>query len=71
MADGRCIIPIIRMFAVYRGESAMASLAPVALIIAEGEREYFILLPGAPRSVEDAFGELRDNIERQKEICAG
>lgn len=68
---GRCIIPIIRMFAIYREESAMASLAPVALIIIEGESEYFILLPGAPRSVEDALGELRGDIEHQKERCAG
>ena len=68
---GRCIIPIVRTLAVYLEGAATASLTPVALIVAEGEHEYLTLLPGAPPGTGDVIGTLRDDIEREKERCAG
>ncbi|MCE5338821.1 MAG: hypothetical protein LLF90_09070 [Methanomicrobiaceae archaeon] len=68
---GRCIIPVIRALAIRQGEGAVISLVPVALLFAEGEDEYLTLLPGAPPGTGDAIGTLRDNIEREKEKCAG
>ena len=67
----RCIIPVIREHVVHAGGSAMLSLSPVALLIAEGEHEYLALLPGAPPGTKDAIKTLRDGIERQKEECLG
>jgi len=68
---GRCIIPIIRALVVRREGGAAVSLTPVALLFAEGEVEYLTLLPGAPPGTGDAIGTLRDDIEREKEKCAG
>ncbi|NLB01411.1 MAG: hypothetical protein GX837_10760 [Methanomicrobiales archaeon] len=69
--DGRCIIPIVRVFVMRHGGAVMASLTPVALVIIEGEREYLTILPGAPQETEDALETLRDDIEREKEKCEG
>jgi len=69
--EGRCIIPIVRAIAIHGRESAVVSLTPVALIVAEGENEYLALLPGVAPDVRDAIDTLRDDIERQKEECAG
>ncbi|UYU17484.1 MULTISPECIES: hypothetical protein [Methanoculleus] len=71
MAGGRCIIPLIRAFSICAGGTAVVSLTPVALLFAEGEREYLALLPGAPRGINDLIGELRGDIEREKEKCSG
>ena len=65
----RCIIPVVRTFTVCRGGGAAVSLAPVALIFFEDGCEYIALLPGAPPTVRDAIGTLRDDIEREKEKC--
>jgi hypothetical protein len=69
--DDRCIVPIIRAFTICMGGVATVSLTPVALLIAEGEREYLALLPGAPPKTGDLIGTLRDEIEREKEKCSG
>ena len=69
--DDRCIVPIIRAFTICMGGGATVSLTPVALLIAEGEREYLALLPGAPPKTGDLIGTLRDEIEREKEKCSG
>ncbi len=66
----RCIIPIVRAFTICMGGAATASLAPVALLVIEGEHEYLALLPGAPPKTPDIVGTLRDEIERQKKKCA-
>ncbi|NLM81739.1 MAG: hypothetical protein GX191_03735 [Candidatus Methanoculleus thermohydrogenotrophicum] len=65
----RCIIPVIKRLTLSRGGAALVSLTPVALLFAEGEDEYIALLPGAPPTVRDAIGTLRDDIEREKEKC--
>ncbi len=67
----RCIIPVIRTLVIHASGTAMASLTPVALIIAEGEREYLIRLPGAPRSIGSALDTLRGDIDRQKREYPG
>ncbi|MCK8518471.1 hypothetical protein [Methanoculleus sp. 7T] len=65
----RCIIPVVRTLAVCRGETAVVGLTPVALLFAEGDDEYVALLPGAPLSIGDALGPLREDIEREKKKC--
>jgi len=67
----RCIIPVVRTLAFARGGAAVVSLTPVALLFSEGEDEYIALLPGAPLTVRDAIGTLRDDIEREKEKSPG
>jgi len=70
-AGDRYIIPVIRTLVLHAGRTAVVSLTPVALIIAEGECEYLIRLPGAPRSIESALDTLRGDIDRQKRECPG
>lgn len=71
MADGRCVIPIIRTFTLCLGGAATVSLTPVAIVVVEGTREYLARLPDAPEGIEDIFETLRDEIEREKERCTG
>jgi len=68
---GRCIIPIIRAFAVYGGGTATVSLTPVALLVTEGEGEFLTLLPGAPLKTGETIEKLRADIEREKKKCTG
>ncbi|WP_250986400.1 hypothetical protein [Methanoculleus oceani] len=67
----RCIIPIVRTFAICMEGAATVSLTPVALLVTEGELEYLTLLPDAPAKTGDTIGTLRDAIEREKKKCAG
>ncbi len=67
----RCIIPIVRAFTICMGGAATASLTPVALLVIEGGHEYLSLLPGAPPKAAEIIDTLRDEIEREKEKCAG
>ncbi|WP_292519255.1 hypothetical protein [Methanoculleus sp.] len=67
----RCIIPVIRTFVIDGGGTAVISLTPVALLIAEGEDERLTLLPGAPPGTGKAVKTLHADIERQKEKCMG
>ncbi len=67
----RCIIPVVRVLAVYPGESAMVSLSPVALLFSEGEVEYMALLPGAPPGAREIISTLHDDIEREKRDLRG
>ncbi|MDV2481020.1 hypothetical protein F8E02_03150 [Methanoculleus sp. Wushi-C6] len=69
--DGRCVIPIVRVFTVCAGKTAAVSLIPVALLVTEGDGEYLMLFPGAPPATREIVSTLRDDIERQKEGCAG
>jgi len=68
---GRCIIPIIRALVVRREGGAAVSLVPIALLFTEGEHECLTLLPGAPGGTAEILSTLRDDIEREKEKCAG